>query len=102
MQPTPAFGHLFPFADTPQTDPASGRNAGLLDRLRARNAMPKVVYTDTSSEYWRGDAGLTHLDLTEGTDVEPKVLGAPVSEVAAKKSPDLTAIHSRAVVLQVA
>jgi hypothetical protein len=71
VQPTPAFGHLFPFADAPQTDPQTQHTAGLLDRLRARNTMPKVIYTDTSSEYWRGDAGLTHLDLASGTDVEP-------------------------------
>lgn len=71
VQPTPAFGHLFPFADAPQTDPQTQQTAGLLDRVRARGAMPKVIYTDTSSEYWRGDAGLTHLDLASGKDAEP-------------------------------
>ena len=71
VQPTPAFGHLFPFADAPQTDPQTGKTAGLLDKLRERGNMPKVFYTDTSSEYWRGDAGLTHLNLDSGEDVEP-------------------------------
>ena len=33
--------------------------------------MPKTFYTDTSSEYWRGDAGLAHRNLESGTDVEP-------------------------------
>ena len=33
--------------------------------------MPKIFYTDTSSEYWRGDAGLAHRDLESGNDVEP-------------------------------
>jgi hypothetical protein len=72
VQPTPSFGHLFPFADAPQTDPVSGRTAGLLDRLRDAGALPKIIYTDTAAEYWRGDAGLTHLDLHSGADVEPQ------------------------------
>lgn len=71
VQPTPSFGHLFPFADAPQTNPRSGRTAGLLDRLHDAGALPKIIYTDTSSEYWRGDASLTHLDLRSGDDVEP-------------------------------
>ncbi len=79
VQPTPSLGHRFPFADEPQTDPRTGRREGLLDRLRAAGCVPKIVYTDTSAEYWRGDAGLTHRDLESGahagtgpgTDVEP-------------------------------
>jgi len=71
VQPTPSFGHLFPFADAPQRDPLTGATAGLLDRQRAAGAVPKLIYTDTSSEYWRGDAGLTHTDLAGGGDVEP-------------------------------
>jgi hypothetical protein len=71
VQPTPAFGHLFPFADEPQTDPQTGEQAGLLDILRERGAMPKVMYTDTSSEYWRGDAGLAHTRLADNSDADP-------------------------------
>ena len=68
VQPTPSLGHRFPFADEPQTDPRTGRREGLLDRLRAAGCVPKIVYTDTSAEYWRGDAGLTHCDLESGAD----------------------------------
>ena len=68
VQPTPSLGHRFPFADEPQTDPRTGRREGLLDRLRAAGCVPKIVYTDTSAEYWRGDAGLTHRDLESGAD----------------------------------
>ena len=71
VQPTPSLGHRFPFADAPQTDPRSGRRAGLLDRQRTLGRVPKIFYTDTSSEYWRGDAGLAHRDLDSGADVEP-------------------------------
>ncbi len=70
VQPTPSFGHLFPFADQPQTDPLTGQTGGLLDRQAAKGAMPKIIYTDTSSEYWRGDAGLGHADLATGGDAE--------------------------------
>ena len=70
VQPTPSFGHLFPFADEPQSDPLSGQTAGLLDRQRASGLMPKIFYTDTSSEYWRGDAALSHTDLASGGDLE--------------------------------
>ena len=71
VQPTPSLGHRFPFADEPQMDTRSGLRAGLLDRQRALGCVPKIFHTDTSSEYWRGDAGLTHHDLESGTDVEP-------------------------------
>ena len=71
VQPTPSLGHRFPFADGPRADPRTGRREGLLDRLRAGGCVPKIVYTDTSSEYWRGDAGLTHRDIASGADVEP-------------------------------
>ena len=71
VQPTPSLGHRFPFADEPQTEPHAGRRAGLLDRQRALGGVPKIFYTDTSSEYWRGDAGLAHRDLGSGADVEP-------------------------------
>jgi hypothetical protein len=69
VQPTPNAGHLFPFADAPQTDPRTGRNAGLLDRLRQDGALPKIVYTDTAAEYWRGDASLAHTAVDGGGDV---------------------------------
>ena len=71
VQPTPSLGHRFPFADEPQTDTRSRRRAGLLDRQHALGCMPKIFYTDTSSEYWRGDAGLAHRNLESGTDAEP-------------------------------
>ncbi|MEM7748548.1 MAG: alpha/beta hydrolase domain-containing protein, partial [Pseudomonadota bacterium] len=70
VQPTPTFGHLFPFADEPQTDQHSGARAGLLDRQRASGNMPKIFYTDTSSEYWRGDASLQHTSAADGSDIE--------------------------------
>lgn len=70
VQPTPSFGHLFPFADQPQRDPRTGKLAGLLDAQTASGHLPKIIYTDTSSEYWRGDASLAHTTVVDGADVE--------------------------------
>ena len=70
VQPTPSFGHLFPFADLSQTDPVTGQTSGLLDRHREAGNLPKIFYTDTAAEYWRGDAGLPHTNLESGGDAE--------------------------------
>jgi hypothetical protein len=55
QQHTPGFGHLFPFADNATTDPLTGRTDGLLERLRSLQAVPKIIYTNSSAEYWRGE-----------------------------------------------
>ena len=70
QQSAPGFGHLFPFADNPTTDPLTERTEGLLDRLRELNAAPKVVYTNSSAEYWRGDGSLAHIHPNGQTDLE--------------------------------
>lgn len=70
VQPTPGFGHLFPFADAPQTDPRTGRTAGLLDAVAAHAQPPRIVLCDSSAEYWRGDASLAHTSVVDGSDVE--------------------------------
>ncbi len=71
VQPTPSFGHLFPFADEFQTDPRTGRSGGLLERQHERGALPYIIYTNTASEYWRGDASLAHTSVDDGSDIEP-------------------------------
>jgi hypothetical protein len=63
-QPTTALFYptdLFPFADTPQTDPVTGQTVGLLDRAKAAGVLPKIFYTNTSYEYW--SRGLAHSHL---------------------------------------
>jgi len=59
---------LFPFTDTPQTDPVTGQTGALLARLETRGKVPKIMFTNTSAEYWRGDAALIHTDLVHMTD----------------------------------
>ncbi|MDQ3828274.1 MAG: alpha/beta hydrolase domain-containing protein, partial [Candidatus Tectomicrobia bacterium] len=63
--------NLFPFHDTIQTDPETGRTDGLLARLAARGKRPKVFFINTSAEYWGGHAALTHTDLDGKHDLAP-------------------------------
>ena len=55
---------MFPFADTEQTDSEITCTSGLLSSLAARGKLPKVFFTNTSSEYWGGHAALIHTDLS--------------------------------------
>lgn len=63
-QPTvatvPSLGQRFPFANVSAKDLFSERQAGLLDNL-APEMRPKIVISNTSFEYWRGDASLAHI-----------------------------------------
>ncbi len=61
----------FPFNETADSDPVTGRRDGLLERLAARHRVPKIFFTNTSCEYWRGDASLIHTDATGARDIEP-------------------------------
>jgi len=67
----PSLSDLFPFTDTAQTDPETGRTDGLLERLAARQKLPKIFFTHSSTEYWRGDASLSHTDVQGMRDVPP-------------------------------
>ncbi|MGH7310263.1 MAG: alpha/beta hydrolase domain-containing protein, partial [Candidatus Rokuibacteriota bacterium] len=66
-----AMAHLFPFTDRPQSDPLTGRTGALHARLDARGSRLKVMYTNTSAEYHRGDASLIHTDVDGKGDQAP-------------------------------
>jgi hypothetical protein len=59
---------LFPFSDVEQADPETGRKGALLDRMAVRGRVPKIMFTNTSAEYWRGDAALIHTDIARMSD----------------------------------
>jgi hypothetical protein len=67
----PSMSDRFPFTDTVQTDPETGRTDGLLERLAAKQKCPKIFLTNSSTEYWRGDASLIHTDVQGSHDVPP-------------------------------
>jgi Alpha/beta hydrolase domain len=62
-QPTSSFffpTDIFPFTASPETDPLRGTTAGLLDRVKAEHAVPKIFFSNTSYEYWGRVASLIH------------------------------------------
>src|SRR5262245_20871566 len=61
--------HLFPFTDRPATDAETGVKDALHARLDARGSRLRVMYTNTSAEYHRGDASLIHSDPDGTLDV---------------------------------
>src|SRR5215472_2448211 len=71
---------LFPFTDLPETDPDTGKTAGLLDAAAKSQTVPKVFFTNTSYEYWGRAASLIHTtadgkrDATIGRNVRVYLL----------------------------
>ena len=61
---------LFPFTPQTQRDPATGREDGLLAQVPAAK-HPKVVFTNTSYEYWGRAAALTHTTPDGKSDLPP-------------------------------
>jgi hypothetical protein len=60
--------NVFPFTDRDQTDPVTGQTDGLLRRISQEGALPKIFYTNSSAEYWRGDASLGHIGVDGESD----------------------------------
>jgi hypothetical protein len=61
---------LFPFSDAPQADPVTGVTNGLLERVPVQ-FLPRIFYTNSSNEYWRGSAALTHVTPDARRDFAP-------------------------------
>lgn len=64
------FGHVFPFSDDDILDPFSRNIDGLLTRQRSLGAVPKIIYTNSSAEYWRGDGSLLHIEPSGEKDID--------------------------------
>ncbi len=52
----------FPFAYETQTDPLSGRRAGILDKPAADGTAPFIMHTQSEAEYWTRSGSLPHTD----------------------------------------
>jgi hypothetical protein len=61
---------VFPFAYGDETDPFTGRTDGILRRARASDTVPKLIHTQTSSEYWHRSGSLVHTDPLGERDAE--------------------------------
>ncbi|HQU43469.1 MAG TPA: alpha/beta hydrolase domain-containing protein, partial [Pirellulales bacterium] len=66
---------LFPFAYGDDKDPFTQRTDGVLHAARASDTAPKVMHTQSSSEYWHRSGSLVHTDPlgTRDAEVPPEV-----------------------------
>ena len=63
-------GHRPPFAYEETLDPRTEELLpGLFAKLRARGQVPKVIATNSATEYWRGDASMMHIDPAGAADL---------------------------------
>jgi hypothetical protein len=53
---------MFPFTYGEEQDPFTQRTDGILRRARASGTAPKVMHTQSSSEYWHRSGSLVHTD----------------------------------------
>ncbi|MFC0337159.1 hypothetical protein SAMN05421848_2072 [Kushneria avicenniae] len=51
-------GDQFPFTYTSYTDPLTGRTDSILAACTASNTCPRLMHSDTSTEFWQGRASL--------------------------------------------
>jgi hypothetical protein len=61
---------VFPFTYGTERDPLTGRTDGILRRARAAKVVPKVMHTQSSSEYWHRSGSLVHTDPLGQRDAE--------------------------------
>jgi hypothetical protein len=61
---------IFPFTDIAQSDPETGRRDGLLTHATKTQFMPKIMYTNSSHEYWGRAASLLHTTVDGKEDAQ--------------------------------
>ena len=61
---------FFPFNSVQQLDPVTGASGSMLDRARASGHVPRIFFTQTSTEYWSRAASLLHTDVEGKVDAE--------------------------------
>lgn len=59
----------FPFTTTAERDPLTGASGSVLDKARELGAVPKLFFTNESTEYWNRSASLIHTDPTGRRDI---------------------------------
>jgi hypothetical protein len=55
-------GDMFPFTYGTMTDPLSKRQDGILRAYENSKAMPKIMHTQSATEYWQRSGSLVHTD----------------------------------------
>ncbi|MBY0505506.1 MAG: hypothetical protein K2X03_16455 [Bryobacteraceae bacterium] len=59
----------FPYSDAEDTELATGRRDSLLARARTAKVVPKILYTNSSYEYWGSAGALVHTSLDGQRDL---------------------------------
>ena len=59
----------FPYSDADDTEPATGRRDSILARARAAKVVPKILYTNSTYEYFGSAGGLVHTSLDGKRDL---------------------------------
>ena len=59
----------FPFTPIPQTDPVTGQSGDTGARAREHDHLPKMIFTQSSTEYWSRAASLLHTDVAGKVDL---------------------------------
>jgi hypothetical protein len=62
--------NVFPFTDVAQTDPETGKSDGLLTHATKPQFLPKIIYTNSSYEYWGRAASLFHTTIDGKEDAQ--------------------------------
>ena len=60
-------GDQFPFTYAKTTDTLTGKEGSILDKCEANDTCPKIMHTDTSTEFWQARASL----VSTSTDGKP-------------------------------
>ena len=60
---------FFPFTSVMQEDPITGQQGDFLSRARKLGHVPKLFFTETSTEYWARGGSLLHTDVEGKHDV---------------------------------
>ncbi|MFC1618800.1 alpha/beta hydrolase domain-containing protein [Candidatus Neomarinimicrobiota bacterium] len=61
---------FFPFTTVEQYDPITGKRGDGLGRARASGTIPKMMFINSSTDYWTRAASLLHTDVEGKTDAE--------------------------------
>lgn len=61
---------FFPLAPVQQTDPVTGGKGDTLTRARASGHLPRIIFTQSSTEYWSRAASLLHTDVEGKVDLD--------------------------------
>ncbi|MBD3872843.1 MAG: tetratricopeptide repeat protein [Acidobacteria bacterium] len=83
-QPTRHGSHLednrfpidtFPFTTVEQVDPVTGEHGDALSRARISGFLPKMIFINSSTDYWTRAASLLHTNVagTKDAEIDPSV-----------------------------